>query len=251
MLKQLLAAAAALTLAAPIAAQAQEVPSYASAPADQQIQGRVTAFDGAYDLTVLDNSGYSDNIQLHDGTIINPVGLTLEPGMIVNVLGYNAGPVFDANEIDTPYAFENAVPYYLGHPWNYYGPTIALGFFFGNTGWWHGPGYGGWNRGVAYNGGPNNVTINNFASPARVAPQVPVGRDNVAPVYHAPAGNGFGSTAPHFGGTAPQTGSGSPHFGGSAPHFGAVATPATVGGSHGSHGFGGGSSHGGSSHERR
>jgi len=103
MLKQLLAAAAALTLAAPIAAQAQEVPSYASAPADQQIQGRVTAFDGAYDLTVLDNSGYSDNIQLHDGTIINPVGLTLEPGMIVNVLGYNAGPVFDANEIDTPY----------------------------------------------------------------------------------------------------------------------------------------------------
>jgi hypothetical protein len=240
MLKQLLAAAAALTLAAPIAAQAQEVPSYASVQSDQQdqqIEGRVTAFDGAYNLSVLDNNGYSDNIQLHDGTVINPTGLTLAPGMIVNVLGYNAGPVFDANEIDTPYVFENAVPYYGGHPWDYYGPTIGLSFFFGNTGWWHGPYGGGWNRGLAYNGGgrPNNVTIGNF------------GRGNVAPVYHAPAGNGF-ANAPHFGGSAAHQGGAAPHFGGSAaPHFGGA--PAAGGGSRG--GGSGGSRGGGSSHERR
>ena len=247
MLKQLLAAAAALTLAAPIAAQAQEVPSYAAVQSDQQdqqIQGRVTAFDGAYNLSVLDNNGYSDNIQLHDGTIINPTGLTLEPGMIVNVLGYNAGPAFDANEIDTPYVFENAVPYYLGHPWEYYGPTIGLGFFFGNTGWWHGPHGGGWNRGVAYGygGRPNNVTINNFSPQARVAPHVPAYRDNAAPayrgnsapVYHSSGGNAS-ANAPHFGGTAPRTGGAAPRFGGA---------PAGSGFSRSRGG-------GGSSHERR
>jgi hypothetical protein len=164
MLKQLLAAVAALTLAAPIAAQAQEVPSYAAAQNDQQIQGRVTAFDGTYNLTVADNSGYSDNVQLHDGTIINPTGLTLAPGMIVNVLGYNAGPVFEANEIDTPYTFYDAVPYYSGHPWNYYGPSFGLTFFFGNTTWWHHPaGFGGYDRGVAFSGGVhvNEVNVHN------------------------------------------------------------------------------------------
>ena len=63
MLKQILAAAAALTLLAPIAAQAQEVPSYATvASTDQQIQGRVTGFDGGYNLTVRDDNGYLDNV---------------------------------------------------------------------------------------------------------------------------------------------------------------------------------------------
>jgi hypothetical protein len=145
MLKQILAAAAALALAAPVAAQAQTVPSYAYAQNDQQIQGRVASFDGAYGLTVTDNNGYVDNVALHDGTIINPTGLTLEPGMIVDIVGYNAGAEFDANEIDTPYTFDDAIPYYAGHPWNYYGPSFGLSFFFGNTGWWH-AGY----RGVAY-----------------------------------------------------------------------------------------------------
>jgi hypothetical protein len=138
MIKQLLAAAAALVLAAPLAASAQEVPSYAEVQGDQQIHGRITAFDGAYNLQVRDDNGYVDNVELHDGTIINPTGLTLAPGMIVSILGDGAGAAFDANEIDTPYVFESAVPYYGGHPWNYYGPSISLGFFFGNTGWWHG-----------------------------------------------------------------------------------------------------------------
>jgi hypothetical protein len=192
MLKQLLAATAALALAAPLAAQAQEVPTYAtSAQADQQIQGRITGFDGGYNLAVLDDNGYTDNVALHDGTVINPTGLTLAPGMIVNILGYNEGSVFDANEVDTPYTIDNAVPYYAGHPWDYYGPTIGLSFFFGNTGWWHGPRFerGGFDRGVAFDRGsrvegrPNNVIVNNFARPAqtRIA----------APVFHAPDNSGF------------------------------------------------------------
>jgi len=141
MIKHLAAAFAALTLAAPLAARAQDVPSYAQpqyANADVQIRGRIASFDGAYNLTVRDEGGYVDNVQLHPGTIINPTGITLAPGMIVSILGYNTGPYLAANEVDTPYAFYAGQPYYYGHPWYYYGPTISLGFFFGNPGWWHG-----------------------------------------------------------------------------------------------------------------
>ena len=150
------AAAAALSLlVVPLAAGAQDVPTYAQPAApppayappsyatqDQQIHGRIVAFDGGYNLQVRDDRGYLDNVQLHPGTVINPTGLTLAPGMVVSVNGYNAGPYFAANEVDTPYVLYGAVPYYLGHPWYYYGPSISLGFFFGNAGWWHGGWYG-------------------------------------------------------------------------------------------------------------
>jgi hypothetical protein len=147
MIKYVLAAFAALTLAAPIAAQAQDAPSYARggqvADGEENLHGRIASFDGAYTLTVRDERGYIDNVQLHQGTIINPTGLTLAPGMVVSILGYNAGPYLAANEIDTPYTYYDGVPWYSGHPWNYYGPGISLGFFFGNVGWWH----GGWFHG--------------------------------------------------------------------------------------------------------
>jgi hypothetical protein len=179
--------------ALPLAAFAQEVPSYAQQPApyaaadqDQQLRGRVVAFDGAYALSVRDENGYVDNVQLHEGTIINPTGLTLAPGMVVSILGYNAGPYFAANEIDTPYVFSAGVPYYEGHPWFYYGPTISFGFFFGNTGWWHGGYFVG---GYHYAGGVrvyNNVQVRNiYAEHAGTFR----GRDYVAPRayggYHA------------------------------------------------------------------
>jgi hypothetical protein len=140
---------AVLFLAAPLAASAQEVgqygppPSYSDAPPagnpdDANIHGRILAFDGGYNLQVRDEKGYVDNVQLHQGTIINPTGLTLAPGMIVSIMGYNAGSFFAANEVDTPYQFYSGVPYYSGHPWFYYGPSVSLGFFFGSPGWWHG-----------------------------------------------------------------------------------------------------------------
>jgi hypothetical protein len=147
MRNMVLAAVAALVLLSPVAAGAQGVPSYAQpADRDHQIRGRVTAFNGRYGLTVRDDRGYIDTIQLHQGTVINPTGLTLAPGMIVSVQGYNAGSYFAANEIDTPYTYFYGVPYYLGRPWFYYGPSVSLGFFFGNGGWWHG-GYGGYGYG--------------------------------------------------------------------------------------------------------
>jgi len=140
MKKFFLATLTAVCLAFPVAAQAQDIPSYAAQQYadDQNIHGRVTGFDGEYGLTVRDEQGYLDNVQLHPGTIINPVGLTLAPGLVVSILGYNAGSYFAANEIDTPYQFYSDLPYYAGHPWNYYGPSISLSFFFGNAGWWHG-----------------------------------------------------------------------------------------------------------------
>ena len=161
MLKFILAATAALTLAAPLAAAAQDVPSYAqTASADEQIRGRVLSFDGGYDLAVRDERGFVDNIQLHRGTIINPTGITLEPGMIVSVIGFDDGPVLDANEIDTPYTIDAGIPYYAGHTWDYYGPSIDLAFFFGNAGWWHGNEFAG---GFRYDRGARvyaNVRVN-------------------------------------------------------------------------------------------
>src|SRR6202035_5329663 len=131
MRRHLVAAFAALVLAAPLAAQAQDLPSYAQPAAvseDEQIHGRIVNFDGQYSLQIRDERGFVDNVQLHQGTIINPTGLTLAPGMVVSVLGYNAGPFLAANEVDTPYLFTSGVPYYAGRPWNYYGPSISLGF---------------------------------------------------------------------------------------------------------------------------
>jgi hypothetical protein len=150
MVKFFLAAIAALSLAAPLAAQAQDAPSYAQ-PADpsyanggdESIHGRVINFDGGYNLAVRDDRGFIDNVQLHDGTIINPTGLTLASGMVVSILGYNAGSFFAANEIDTPYTLENDIPWYAGQPWYSYGSTYSLDFFFGNPGWWHRSFYGG------------------------------------------------------------------------------------------------------------
>jgi len=145
MIKYFIAAVMTLSFLAPSLAQAQDVPSYAQQPeseynggGDQQIRGRITSFDGGYSLTVRDERGYDDNVELHDGTIINPTGLTLEQGMVVSILGFNAGSYFAANEVDTPYTFYGGAPYYAGHPWAYYGPSVSLGFFFTNTAWWHG-----------------------------------------------------------------------------------------------------------------
>lgn len=148
-------------IAAPFAAGAQNTPPYAEpATGDAQIRGRILSFDGGYGLQVRDDKGYIDNVRLHDGTIINPTGLRLAPGMIVSILGYNAGPYFAANEIDTPYTFYGGVPYYAGHPWNYYGPAVSLDFFFGNLSWWHGSVFAGpyhYSRGVRVY---NNVHVN-------------------------------------------------------------------------------------------
>ena len=119
-------------LAAPLAAFAQQTaaapapppPSYArpAVNGEETIQGRIASLNGKYNLQVRDDRGFVDNVELHQGTVINPTGLQLQPGMTVTIMGYNRGPVFAANEIDTPYMSYGAVPVY---------PPYSVGIGFG------------------------------------------------------------------------------------------------------------------------
>jgi hypothetical protein len=135
----LASAALAWILGAPFAVQAQQppppMPSYATG--EESVHGTVSGFDGKYDLTVRDQRGFTDNVQLHDGTVINPTGLRLASGMTVTIYGHADGSHFVANEVDTPYHHSYAYgpypyPYYGSYP--YYGypyyPAVGLGFGF-------------------------------------------------------------------------------------------------------------------------
>lgn len=116
--------------AAPLAAVAQQPaaapappPSYArpAASGEETIHGRISSFDGKYHVQVHDDRGFVDNVELHQGTIINPTGVALQPGMMVTIVGSNRGPVFAANEIDTPYVAYGGAPY----------PAYSVGIGFG------------------------------------------------------------------------------------------------------------------------
>jgi hypothetical protein len=162
---------AATLIAAPAGAFAQDMPQ-APAPSyahpsyssnEDVVRGQVVSFDGGYSLRVRDDRGYIDNVSLHQGTIINPTGLRLSPGMSVTVRGVNRGGYLDANQIDTPYTTYSAVPVYpyavavpvapyygypyYGYPYGYgYYPRVSIGIGFGH-GFGHGfvghGGYGG------------------------------------------------------------------------------------------------------------
>jgi len=139
------AALAAAALISPVIVSAQEVPSYAvdAGGQDQQIQGTVSAINGTWNITVSDANGYADSVELHQGTIINPTGLTLEPGMQVTIDGYADGPNFDALEIDTPYQYAGPAPvavYYGPGSWypgyaEGWGPSFSLFFDFSSHRW--------------------------------------------------------------------------------------------------------------------
>ena len=61
------------------------------------VQGVVT-YSVPFQMTVrIHDKLYS--VQLHQGTIIKPTGITLTPSMIVNVAGYWSGNTFVANRI--------------------------------------------------------------------------------------------------------------------------------------------------------
>jgi hypothetical protein len=149
---RILAALTALVAVAPLGALGQTTapdgppPTYAAPPptyssTDEVIHGRVSSFDGNYNLQVSDERGFIDNVQLRQGTVINPTGIRLAPGMQVTIHGVNSGSVFAANEIDTPYQSYGAVPVYPYGPYAYpvypypvYGypyPTFSLGLRFG------------------------------------------------------------------------------------------------------------------------
>src|SRR5580693_9386 len=199
--KRLLGAAIlSAALITPAIASAQDAP-------DQQIQGTVASINGTWNITVADANGYADSVDLHQGTIINPTGLTLEPGMNVTIDGYPDGSNFDAMEIDTPYQYSGPAPvavYYGPGAWypGYaagWGPSFSLVFNVGTRSWQQRPfAYGGqvrhamappagWQnsphgfvgtRGVAY-----NAPQRTYAAPQRTfaAPQAQPQRQYAAP----------------------------------------------------------------------
>jgi len=123
-------------------AAAQNMPSYAQPPGgDETIQGQIVSVDDAYRISVRDTRGFIDRVQLRQGTIINPLGLALAPGMDVTIVGFNAGAYFQANEIDTPYSYQGDLPppVYYGPGWWYpgfaygYGPAFSLDFVGGSA----------------------------------------------------------------------------------------------------------------------
>jgi hypothetical protein len=132
---------------------ADTTPSYATIPSyatqEQTIRGRIASINGQYGMTVRDVNGYLDNVQLHQGTVINPTGLKLVAGMSVTILGYNSGAAFQANEIDTPYTHGGPPPPYYGVAWSY--PAFVFGYGYG---WprYYGPTW--WNPGFYYRYGP-------------------------------------------------------------------------------------------------
>jgi hypothetical protein len=138
-LRTLPAAAVSLVLiAAPSMSSAQPLPSYAT-KGGETIKGRISSFNGAYTMYVRDDRGFTDNVTLHQGTIINPTGIRLQPGFAVTIYGRPSGSTFIADQIDTPYRTVYAYPYY-GYPYYYGYPAISLGFGWGWGGW----GWGRW-----------------------------------------------------------------------------------------------------------
>jgi hypothetical protein len=94
-------------LALPIAAHADTPPS-ATPSAERTIHGMIDSINGKYGLTVRDDHAGLDSVMMHPGTIIDPTGLQLKPGMQVTIAGHSDGRTFDANEIDAPAGYLEA-----------------------------------------------------------------------------------------------------------------------------------------------
>jgi hypothetical protein len=82
-----------------------DTPTYAvpgNADVNETVYGRITWFDGRFDLQIRDDRGFIDNVELRQGTVINPTGLTLRTGMRVQIRGRNRGLVLIAEQVDSP-----------------------------------------------------------------------------------------------------------------------------------------------------
>ena len=116
---------AALVVPAPAFAQASPSVQYEQVAGSEVVTGRISAAQ-PYNLWI---GGV--HVNMHDGTIINPTGLTLQPGMRVRILGYwNGDGTFEANQIDAqqpqvsyynPASYPNAAQPYATV--TYYGPN--------------------------------------------------------------------------------------------------------------------------------
>lgn len=235
------ALAVTFAVAAPLAASAQQAE-------DQQLQGTVQSINSTFNITVLDSNGNLDNVELHQGTVIDPTGLTLAPGMNVTVDGYADGSQFDANVIQTPYQYQGPapVPVYYGPGWWYpgfqygYGPSFSLFIGTGGGPWvyrqpWGGRWYantpvhtfvgvrGGYTAGARYPATRYAAPVNHYA-PAAAARSYGGGGYTAPRSYSAPAASHYsrgGYTGTRYGGA-------------SAAHYSAPAAHYSGGGSRGS-----------------
>ncbi len=113
---------AALAFAAPVAASAEPaVPSAPATAAHAQLVAQITNFSGKYGITVRDAKGALVTVQMHRGTVIEPVGLRLDVGMRVALTGSVRDGVFQADRIDVPDAVNRRLagtsPWYSGPSW--------------------------------------------------------------------------------------------------------------------------------------
>lgn len=85
----------------PVSAQTYREPGYGydqTFRGGHHLQGFVTAFSG-YNLVVRIH-GIAQPVNLHHGTVLQPLGLTMVPGMLVRCDGYfNSGGLFIAEVI--------------------------------------------------------------------------------------------------------------------------------------------------------
>jgi hypothetical protein len=79
-------------------AGAQYLPAPYNAPRQNVVRGIVTYFY-QYNMAVQAPNGATVTVQLHPGTIINPIGATPGPGAPVAIRGYWANGAFVANHI--------------------------------------------------------------------------------------------------------------------------------------------------------
>jgi len=116
------------------------VPSYAVNT--EHIEGRIEHIDGKYSLILHDVHGYSDRVRLHQGTVINPIGLTLSDGMRVRIYGRAGEHEFFADEIETPYHYEGVEPIYVPYGAPYPPPyPYPYGPYYGYGPAYYGPGF--------------------------------------------------------------------------------------------------------------
>jgi hypothetical protein len=94
-------------LALPAAAHA-DTPNYGVTSDVQTIHGTISSISGKYGLTVHDDRIGLASVTMHRGTVIDPTGLQLKPGMQITVAGHPDGGTFDANEIDAPVEYLEA-----------------------------------------------------------------------------------------------------------------------------------------------
>jgi hypothetical protein len=89
------------SLALPAAARADSY-SFATHSGDQTLHGVIASIDGKYALTVRNDRAGSEKVMLHGGTVIDPTGLQLMPGMQVTISGHPDATTFDADKIEAP-----------------------------------------------------------------------------------------------------------------------------------------------------